>query len=295
MNEIELLNEAIEAAYMALSYAVKDIKEIRKRNGLPEATYNVEVEELVGILKNQGDEEARDYLINLMSMDETAKAVRAFKRKTDKEMHCFTLSSKEIEEKIRQKVENELAINGVDAEIEYIIIAGSRCRGINEFSSADLDVVIEYKGSIKETDMKNMLDTSLKGYEIEGVSIDVMPMASDKHDIAKELADMETYLASSREGYNREMAANIYRFYEGSFNYYNIKAALNSPVESEAFKSLMTGLRSIHDTAVKENPLSYKALKTGEYLTLLKSKANKEKHIDADKKEKSTRTTGKTR
>lgn len=291
MNELEKLNEKVASAYLELSLAVKEIKDIREKNGLPRAEYDVALTELVDMLDNYGKEETRAYLKDMLSQDKEALAVWAYNKKTDERMHCFTISRKEIEEEIREKVINELTINGIDAEIEYIVIVGSRSRDEYLSSVADLDVFVQYKADISEDKMKNLFDTAFKDYEIEGVRVDIMPLGNTRN-IASCLSDMETYLASKEARYQREMAADIYRLYGGSFGYENIKVAINAPADDIRSKSLIKGLTSIHESAVKENPFSFWALKTNEYLRVLSSKAEREhfREEDLDVREKKEET-----
>ncbi len=295
MNELEKLNEKVASAYLELSLAIKEIRDIREKNGLPRVDYDVALTGLVDMLDNYGKEETRAYLKDMLSQDEEALAVWAYNKKTDERMRCFTISRKEIEEEIREKVTNELTINGIDAEIEYIVIVGSRSRDEYLSSVADLDVFVQYKADISEDKMKNLFDTAFKDYEIEGARVDIMPLGNTRN-IASCLSDMETYLASKETMYQREMAADIYRLYGGSFGYENIKAAINAPADDVRSKSLIKELTSVHESAEKENPFSFWALKTGEYLRVLSLKAKREHFredaLDVREKEEETKVKG---
>ncbi|HCH97642.1 MAG TPA: hypothetical protein DFI63_06450 [Lachnospiraceae bacterium] len=63
---------------------------------------------------------------------------------------------------VQEKIEEEL----LDAEIVDVVLSGSRCRGL-EKTNSDLDVVVEYKGSVREDDFFNILHKD--DYEIFGI------------------------------------------------------------------------------------------------------------------------------
>lgn len=48
-------------------------------------------------------------------------------------------------------VQAKIIENNLDAQVENVILSGSRCRGIEKIGS-DLDVVVDYKGTIREDD-----------------------------------------------------------------------------------------------------------------------------------------------
>ena len=52
---------------------------------------------------------------------------------------------------VQEKIEEEM----LDVEIVDVVLSGSRCRGL-EKKDSDLDVVVEYKGSIREDDFFNI-------------------------------------------------------------------------------------------------------------------------------------------
>jgi len=67
--------------------------------------------------------------------------------------------------------------NDLDAQVENVIISGSRCRGI-EKNGSDLDVVVDYKGTIREDDFFNILHED--GFTIAGIVVDINPITEDK-------------------------------------------------------------------------------------------------------------------
>jgi predicted nucleotidyltransferase len=76
--------------------------------------------------------------------------------------------------------------------VENVIISGSRCRGI-EKNGSDLDVVVDYKGTIREDDFFNILHED--GFTIAGIAIDINPITEDKTGLLAEyLESVEQYL-----------------------------------------------------------------------------------------------------
>ena len=74
---------------------------------------------------------------------------------------------------------------GLDAEIGDVVVAGSRCRGIEQENS-DLDVVVVYTGSTREDDLFNMLHED--SIYIAGIQVDINPITEGR------TGTLETYL-----------------------------------------------------------------------------------------------------
>ena len=73
-----------------------------------------------------------------------------------------------------------------------MILSGSRCRGIEKFGS-NLDVVVDYKGNIREDDFFNILHED--GFAIAGIAVDINPITEDKTgSLAEYLESAEQYL-----------------------------------------------------------------------------------------------------
>ena len=82
--------------------------------------------------------------------------------------------------------------NDLDAQVENVIISGSRCRGI-EKNGSDLDVVVDYKGTIREDDFFNILHED--GFTIAGIVVDINPITEDKTGLLAEcLESAEQFL-----------------------------------------------------------------------------------------------------
>ena len=82
--------------------------------------------------------------------------------------------------------------NDLDAQVENVIISGSRCRGI-EKNGSDLDVVVDYKGTIREDDFFNILHED--GFTIAGIVVDINHITEDKTGLLAEyLESAEQFL-----------------------------------------------------------------------------------------------------
>ena len=81
---------------------------------------------------------------------------------------------------------------GLDAKIVDVVVAGSRCRGIEQENS-DLDVVVEYTGSTREDDLFNMLHED--SIYIAGIRVDINPITEGRTGTLETyLPEVETYL-----------------------------------------------------------------------------------------------------
>ena len=93
---------------------------------------------------------------------------------------------------IQSKIEDE----NLDVDIVDVIVSGSRCRGI-ENNKSDLDMVVEYKGLIREDDLFNILNE--EGLEIAGVRVDINPITERKSGTLEEyLPNVEKYLEEKK-------------------------------------------------------------------------------------------------
>lgn len=87
----------------------------------------------------------------------SAKAIADFREQTEKHFHPVDgMNAGEIEEIVSYYVQAKIIENDLDAQVENVILSGSRCRGI-EKTGSDLDVVVDYKGTIREDDFFNIL------------------------------------------------------------------------------------------------------------------------------------------
>lgn len=82
----------------------------------------------------------------------SAKVIEDFREQTEEHFHPVDgMNAGEIEEMVLYYVQTKIIENNLDAQVENVILSGSRCRGIEKISS-DLDVVVDYKGTIREDD-----------------------------------------------------------------------------------------------------------------------------------------------
>lgn len=116
-----------------------------------------------------------------------------FRNKTTEQFHAVDgMSAGEIEEMISYYVQAKIIENNLGAQVENVILSGRRCRGIEKFGS-DLDVVVDYKGNIREDDFFNILHED--GFAIAGIAVDINPITEDKTGLLAEyLESVEQYL-----------------------------------------------------------------------------------------------------
>lgn len=133
----------------------------------------------------------------------SAKVIADFREKTEEYFHPMDgMNAGEIEEMVSYYVQAKIIENDLDAQVENVILSGSRCRGI-EKSGSDLDVVVEYKGSVREDDFFNILHE--EGFAIAGIAVDINPITEDKTGpLAEYLESAECYLKDKAEERKQE-------------------------------------------------------------------------------------------
>lgn len=119
--------------------------------------------------------------------------VTDFRRKTDEMFHRIDgMSASEIEEIVSDYVQSKIDENNLEAEVVGVVVSGSRCRGI-EKAGSDLDVVLEYKGNVREDVFFDILHED--GMEIGGVKVDINPITEGKTGTLESyLPEVEKYL-----------------------------------------------------------------------------------------------------
>ena len=119
--------------------------------------------------------------------------VADFRAKTEELFHSLDgQSAEDIEKTVYAYVQSQIDEYGLDAEIVDVVVAGSRCRGI-EKENSDLDVVVEYTGSTREDDLFNMLHED--SIYIAGIQVDINPITEGKTGTLETyLSEVETYL-----------------------------------------------------------------------------------------------------
>ena len=123
--------------------------------------------------------------------------VADFRAKTEELFHSLDgQSAEDIEKTVYAYVQSQIDEYGLDAEIVDVVVAGSRCRGI-EKENSDLDVVVEYTGSTREDDLFNMLHED--SIYIAGIQVDINPITEGKTGtLATYLLAVESYLAEKQ-------------------------------------------------------------------------------------------------
>lgn len=86
-------------------------------------------------------------------------------------------SRQEVRDIVSREVEQILSDADIDAEIVGIEIHGSRGRG-DARPDSDLDIVLEYRGDVKEYAMFNAINEA--PIEIEGIKVDVNPIRAEE-------------------------------------------------------------------------------------------------------------------
>ncbi len=117
--------------------------------------------------------------------------IDAFRARTDQFFQKICgLEASEIEALAREVIEKRLDENGVVAKIKEVVVAGSRCRGL-ENNLSDLDIVVELETEEREDDLFNILNAY--PYCIADVAVDINPIT------AQRTGTMETYLLQAEE------------------------------------------------------------------------------------------------
>ena len=119
------------------------------------------------------------------------EVVTDFRRKTD------GMSATEIEEIVSDYVHSKIDENNLEAEVVDVVVSGSRCRG-NEKVGSDLDVVLEYKGNVREDVFFDILHED--GMEIGGVKVDINPITEGK------TGTLESYLPEVEKYFKQKEA-----------------------------------------------------------------------------------------
>ena len=123
--------------------------------------------------------------------------VTDFRRKTDEMFHRIDgMGASEIEGIVSDYVQSKIDENDLEAEIVGVVVSGSRCRGI-EKAGSDLDMVLEYKGNVREDTFFDILHED--GMEIGGVKVDINPITEGKTGtLERYLPAVEEYLGKKQ-------------------------------------------------------------------------------------------------
>lgn len=193
------------------------------------------------------------------------KIIMDFKHDTEKYFRKIDgMDAAEIEQLVREYTETKVDEWGVDAELVDLAVGGSRCRG-TEHVGSDLDIVFEYRGSIREDALFNILQED--SLQIGGVLVDFNPITEGK---TGTLAD---YLCRAEEYLDRELAFRIEDRYflihkrEEGYDYSILDEDYHE-LEGGIYDSLELPIREtlsvILDDMVENEPVSIKGQVTKE-------------------------------
>ncbi len=105
--------------------------------------------------------------------------ISAFKDKTKEMFHEIEgLNPETIEANVKTLVQGIVNDYGLDVTIEDVVVAGSRCRGM-EAEGADLDVVLYFSGSEKEDSLFNLIHEG-GNIIMGGVNLDINPISREQ-------------------------------------------------------------------------------------------------------------------
>ena len=138
--------------------------------------------------------------------EKNSDVVADFRAKTGELFHSLDgQSAEDIEKTVYAYAQSQIDEYGLDAKIVDVVVAGSRCRGMEQENS-DLDVVVEYTGSTREDDLFNMLHED--SIYIAGIKVDINPITEERTGTLETyLPEVETYLQekAQREQVNTQL------------------------------------------------------------------------------------------
>ena len=130
-------------------------------------------------------------------IENNSDVVADFRARTEELFYSLDgQSAEDIEKTVYAYVQSQIDEYGLDAKIVDVVVAGSRCRGMEQENS-DLDVVVEYTGSTREDDLFNMLHED--SIYIAGIKVDINPITEGRTGTLETyLPEVETYLAEKQ-------------------------------------------------------------------------------------------------
>lgn len=141
-----------------------------------------------------GFSELKDFFVERFERTEQQKKMIAgFREKTEAYFRPVEgMNATEVENAVRDYLMDTIRRQDLLIQIGEVMVYGSRCRG-TEKSTSDIDIVVEYKGDIREDDLFNLLheDEFLLGNH----KVDINPIQADKSgNIAEFLQQATIYM-----------------------------------------------------------------------------------------------------
>ena len=143
-----------------------------------------------------GFSELKDFFVERFERTEQQKKMIAgFREKTETYFRPVEgMNATEVEDAVRDYLMDTIRRQDLLIQIGEVVVYGSRCRG-TEKTTSDIDIVVEYKGDIREDDLFNLFheDEFLLGNH----KVDINPIQADKSgNIAEFLQQATIYMES---------------------------------------------------------------------------------------------------
>lgn len=148
--------------------------------------------------------------------EQQKKMIAGFREKTETYFRPVEgMNATEVEDAVRDYLMDTIRRQDLLIQIGEVMVYGSRCRG-TEKTTSDIDIVVEYKGDMREDDLFNLLheDEFLLGNH----KVDINPIKDDKSgniadflrqaaiymesEMVFSIADRYIYIQDATEGYD---------------------------------------------------------------------------------------------
>lgn len=129
--------------------------------------------------------------------------IAEFRKKTNASFHSIEgLEAVDFELAVWDYAERIVAKENLNIEIQHVILTGSRARGF-ENENSDLDLVVDYRGDVKEDTVFNLLNEGEVRVNSLDVPIDINPIRPEETGSLEEyLIKAEKYLLEKAEKIN---------------------------------------------------------------------------------------------
>ena len=143
-----------------------------------------------------GFSELKDFFVERFERTEQQKKMIAgFREKTEMYFRLVEgMNATEVEDAVRDYLMDTIRRQDLLIQIGEVMVYGSRCRG-TEKSTSDIDIVVEYKGDIREDDLFNLFHED--EFFLGNHKVDINPIQADKSgNIAEFLQQATIYMES---------------------------------------------------------------------------------------------------